>query len=141
MRKINSSILLSIFKRKGGEGEYTKIANEENINNKNHLFKIEGNEKELIIYYKNDRNWFLLSSKKVFFPNKGLTKVLDIKNIKSVELAINEEFKNGIKNKNDFSKLNITDYEENKYLLTLEKGLPYFGIYQVLHFIVMNNTN
>lgn len=56
--KYKSSILLSIFKRKGGEGVLTKIVN---INNKFNYLALDEGEQALILYDQNGENWLLLT--------------------------------------------------------------------------------
>ena len=64
--KDKSSVYLSIFKRKGAEGDYTKIINDENKNQYSDLIsRLVENENPLIVYFKNILNWFLLTNNRI----------------------------------------------------------------------------
>lgn len=139
MEKVNSSILVSLFKRKGGEGEYTKIVSENNLPKSLVLSDFGNDEMGLIMYYKSDSDWFLLSNERIRSSHKGNNTDLYIQDLKEVTLAMEEEFKDGIRNKNDFSRLTIIDKRGSSTLLYLEKGPPYEGLYQVLHFLASKN--
>lgn len=139
--KDNSSILISIFKRKGGEGECTKILNDSNSENyKQLLIELETNEKELILHYKNKLNWLLLTNKHIWFCKSGLKSKIMNEDIMNVSPALKEEFKDKIMSKNKFTRLNLTDKYLKNHILILEKGQPYEGVYQVLHFLATKNN-
>ncbi|WP_025744139.1 hypothetical protein [Aquimarina pacifica] len=137
MKKDKSSILVSIFKRKGGEGQYTKILNDSIDKKYSDLLssQLTNNEKGLLIYYLDSSHWFILTDLRVINNNDMYFNIIENINIKKVSLAIEEEFKDGVRNKKDFTRLLITDHENQNHLLELEKGSPYEGIYQVLHFL------
>ena len=139
MEEVKPSILVSLFKRKGGEGQYTKIVSENNLPESLVLSDFDSDEIGLIICYKNDSDWFLLSNKRIRSRYEGDTADLNIQDLKEVTLAMQEEFKDGIRNKNDFSRLRITAKNGSSNLLYLEKGQPYEGLYQVLHFLASKN--
>ena len=72
MEKDYSSIIVSIFKRKGAEGKYTKIVDSNNQNrNLNSMSILGENENALIFYFKDDNNWLLLSNKRVLSNKSG----------------------------------------------------------------------
>jgi hypothetical protein len=58
-------------------------------------------------------------------------------NLKKVGIAIQEEFRNRIADKNKFTNLLLTDKNDTNYLVKIEERKPFQGIYQVLHFITM----
>ncbi len=135
MKQVNPTIILSLFKRKGGEGDYTKIVSENNLPKDVVLSGFGRNEIGLIIYHKNDSDWFLLSNKRILSKHGGNMVNMEIQDLKEVTLAIQEEFKSSILDKNDFSRLRIIEKNGGSHLVHLEKGLPYQGLYQVLHFL------
>lgn len=139
MEEVKPSILVSLFKRKGGEGQYTKVVSENSLPESLVLSNFGSDEIGLIIYYKSDSDWFLLSNKRIRSSHEGDTASLNIQDLKEVTLAMQEEFKDGIRNKNDFSRLRIKDKSGGSNLLYLEKGQPYEGLYQVLHFLASKN--
>lgn len=44
-------------------------------------------------------------------------------------------------NKEDFTELSLRDQKGNKYIIKIEKGKPYQGVYQVLHHIASKNQS
>ena len=136
MKEIRASILTSLFKRKGGEGIYTKIIKSTNIEYEIISDNLLEGEKGIIIYYKSEREWFWLSCKRIRYKLNANAFEIFIKDIKKVSPAIDVEFKNRVLNKNDFSVLKIVDSYGNIHYLKLESGLPYRGIYQVLSYLV-----
>ncbi|WPQ63055.1 hypothetical protein SIO70_32325 [Chitinophaga sancti] len=129
----NSGILISIFKRKGGEGLFTKVIDESNSSPYKHILSsLAEDEKGLLIYYKNDDEWVLLTNKKIVTSSNEIIFHNDIAN---VSFALHEEYKNRIMDKNDFTRLEVRDKNNRTYILCIEKGKPYHGFYQVIHFM------
>lgn len=143
MKKIfKSSIYVSIFKRKGAEGLNTKIITEENKKDYISLFsKVEENETPLIIYFLNLLNWFLLTNNRILFSNEGTITFVNYSDIVEVHLALREEMNDGIIDKNKFSRLKIKIKNGENFVCKLEQGQSYQGIYQLLHFIAVKNSN
>lgn len=139
--KEKSSILLSIFRRKGAEGLMTKIIDDNNKAQYKPLFdSLNGNEKPLIIYYESELNWFILTSSRIIMKMNGYTSNILNTDLIEVRPAIQEEFKDKIINKNNFTRLYLKDTNLKDYILKMEMGEPYEGLYQVLHFIASNNN-
>lgn len=141
MNKIDvSSVIISLFKRKGAEGIFTHIINNSDIDNydgvSSHI--LEG-EIGLIICYKTNSEWWLLTDKRVIFTDKENCSYMLNSEISEVKMALHEEYKNGIMDKEKFTKISATDINNNNYIWTIESGKPYQGIYQVLHFILQRN--
>lgn len=138
--KDKSSVYLSIFKRKGGEGNYTKIVNDENTNQYSDLlFRLVENEEPLIVYFKNSINWFLFTNNRILILHEGSFEAFNNFDIVEVRPALEEELRDRISNKENFTRLKIKMKSNEELLLHLEKGKSYEGIYQVLHFIRNNN--
>ena len=131
-----SSILVSIFKRKGGEGIYTRILDETNRSNyKNALKHLDKDEKALIICFKGDEDWQLLSNKRLINNQANRSFSLLNSNIKAVKFSLVEEAKLNVSDKNDFSHIEIIDKQNKKHLLIVETGKPFQGFFQTLHFL------
>lgn len=131
------SVLISIFNRKGGEGKLTRVLNEDNIFQYRDLLSLlEKGERGLIVYYKDEENWLLLTSERIL-TSSGLS--LLNSDIIEVAPALKEEFKNMVMEKVNFTKLIIKYQNGENHILSLERGKPYEGFYQVLHFIAGNN--
>lgn len=138
--KDKSLVYLSIFKRKGEEGDYTKIVNDENKDQYSDLLsRLVENENPLIVYFKNILNWFLLTNSRVLILNEGRFDVFNNIDIVEVRPALEEELRDRVNNKENFTRLKIKIKNNEEVVLSLEKGKSYEGIYQVLHFIRGNN--
>ncbi|PQL93345.1 PH domain-containing protein [Apibacter adventoris] len=130
-----SSIIISIFKRKGGEGKYTKIINEQNEEEYFDLLKIKDKDEKILICYKENKDFVLITNKRLITNNY----MVDYFNIEAVIIAMQEEFKSNILNKKKFTRLKLQDFDGKNYILKLEEGKPYNGIYQILEFISLRN--
>ncbi|MDC8102989.1 hypothetical protein ACNFU2_20600 [Chryseobacterium sp. PTM-20240506] len=142
MIKDKSSIYLSIFKRKGGEGIKTKIINRDNENQFKTLFSnLSDQEKPLITFFENISNWILLTNNRIIINKQDSFSFVKIDEIIEVVPALKEELKNDIYLKNNFTKLKLGLKNNDNVILDLEQGLPYEGLYQVLHFIKSDNIS
>ncbi len=96
---------------------------------------MQDDEIELILCYLNSSNWVFLTNKRLYYKKNSIIKVIDNNNIKKVCLALDIEFKDGVRDKKEFTRLLLQDEEGQNHLLVLEKGEPFEGFYQVLHFL------
>ena len=135
-----SSVLLSIFKRKGGEGLFTKIITDENkINYFNQLALLEKDETPLICFKEDDLNWLSLTDKRILESRGGVLTIISLLDLIETSLAVQEELKNKVVSKESFTKLALRDNKGKRYILQIEKGEPYQGLYQVFHHIALKN--
>jgi len=135
-KEIKSSILLSIFKRKGGEGTFTKIIDAGNSSvYKKELDHLLADEEGVIICKKDDQNWFLLTNQRVLQASNGILNFILNNDLKTVRPSLEEEQKNILIDKRGLTMLTLEDSTGKKNIINLEEGAPYNGIYQVLHFI------
>ncbi|QIK54261.1 hypothetical protein G7051_07880 [Dysgonomonas sp. HDW5B] len=134
--KYKSSILLSIFRRKGGEGALTKIINS---NNKFNYSVLEEEEQALILYEHDRENWLLLTNNRILEKKEKRLLSIYYCNLLTVRPAIEYEFRLGVMNKEEFTYLYVENYKYDGYILKVEQGQPYQGIYQVLHYIMSVN--
>ncbi|WP_265130973.1 hypothetical protein [Chryseobacterium oranimense] len=140
--KNKSSIYISTFKRKGGEGLKTKIITDTNRKQYENLFvELGDNEHPLIVYFENIQNWVLFTDLRILFSNEGAGAFFNISDIIEVTPAIEEEFKNKVINKEEFTRLKVKTRNNDYFICKLEPGLPYQGFYQMLHFIKTNNID
>jgi hypothetical protein len=132
--QIKTSILLSIFKRKGGEGPMTRIVTEQNKPQYAYQFALlDENEGLLICFKEDDMNWIALTDGRLLGEQKGMRLSIPYSELSSVDLALMSEFKNNVKSKLDFTRLNLVTLQGNTYSITVEQGLSFRGIFQVLH--------
>lgn len=137
----SSSVLLSIFKRKGGEGSHTKIIDPSNIyKSLNTLNNDDDIENALIHYKKNESNWLVITTNKLIYMQNGHKINLPFQELLSVTIAVKEELKE-YKKKDEFTRLNIIGRAGNSYIIQVEHGKPFNGIYQVLHHLASKNNS
>lgn len=138
--KDKSSVILSIFRRKGGEGVHTKIIDNENKSFfLNQIALLTGNENALLCFKQDDSNWLLVTSARIVQERDGVRLSIPYSELLEVNLALQEEFENGVRSKCDFTQLALKCSNGNKYIIRLEKGEPYQGIYQFLHYLASHN--
>ncbi|SFE91654.1 hypothetical protein SAMN05518672_11242 [Chitinophaga sp. CF118] len=124
-----------MFKRVGGEGEFTKIITEQNeADYAEQLSNLEENEKGLIIYRRNNNDWFLLTSKRVISVQNDNRFAIAHADIIDVDVAFKEEHEN-LGSSRLFTRIALTDKEGKRHVIQLEHGLAFSGIIQVLYFI------
>lgn len=133
---IKPSVLLSVFKRKGAEGLFTKMISHENqADYPYQLSFLEAAEIPLVCFKQDDSNWLLLSDHRILEECGGRKLFLPFSDIAKVDFAIQLEFKDGVKNMNDFTRIVLKTYNGDIHLITAEKGEPFHGIFQMLHYI------
>lgn len=136
--KFKSSILLAIFKRKGGEGIFTKVIN--NITKYPCDSELEEGEEGIVYFYKDDDNWFLLTNQRIINNRNNTYYSIFLSDLSSVTLDLQRGYRDGVKEKQNFTLLSLEDNQKKKYLFEVEQGTPYFGIYQILSYIVSVNN-
>lgn len=140
-KKNKSSILLSIFLRKGGEGILTKIITDENkIDYPNQIVLLRIGEVPLLCFKEDAKNWLMLTNERIIEEQESSQFSLPFSELTEVHLAVQEELKDRVINKHDFTRIALKDRKENKYIIKVEKGNPFRGIYQVLHYVASNGS-
>ncbi|RFS19983.1 hypothetical protein DVR12_19855 [Chitinophaga silvatica] len=135
--KNKSSVLLSIFKRKGGEGPMTKIISDDNKQSfLNQISLLIVEEQPLICFKRDESNWLLITNTRIIEEKEGIRLAIPYCELVEVNLAMQEEFRDKVMNKKDFTRLVLKDTSGRSYIVRMEKGEPYQGIYQMLHHIV-----
>ncbi len=135
-QKINASILISIFKRKGGEGEFTKLISSVNKFDYEPLMSsLFVNELPLIAFKKNNHDLTLISDQRVIVLKNDLVLSIDYKKMTDVSLALVEEFRQGVISKLEFTRIVIVTDNKKEHIIQLEKGPPLQGIYQLLNYV------
>lgn len=136
-----ASVLLSVFKRQGGEGLLTKIITDENkADYLQQLMLLEINEKPLLCFKENELNWLLLTNERVLTAQAGVNTIIPFSELIKIDPALQEEARNGVANWKSFTRLVLLDQNGNRYIVSVEKGEPYKGIYQMLHYIASNKS-
>ncbi|SFE91627.1 hypothetical protein SAMN05518672_11241 [Chitinophaga sp. CF118] len=125
-------VIVSLFKRVGGEGEFTKIITEQNeADYAEQLSDLEENEKGLIIYRRNNNDWFLLTNKRLISVKDDNRLVMAHEDVIEVEVE-----RDNIGKAPSLTRVAVTDKEGKQHGIQLERGQSFSGIIQVLYFIV-----
>ena len=133
-------ILLSVLGRKGGEGELAKIITDENkVNYPKQLEVLMKEEEPLLCFKEDEQNWILLSNERILIKQSEQEAVIPYSELIEVNLALEEEFADNVMDMRDFTRLVHKDRNGSKSIIKLEKGEPYQGVYQVLHFLAQKN--
>ncbi|MET3879103.1 hypothetical protein [Chitinophaga sp. OAE865] len=136
-KKYEPSILLSIFRRKGGEGSMTKIISDENKTDFIHqLTFLQTDEQPLLCFKQDESNWLLITGDRIIEEKNGVTLFIHYSELVKVNIALHEEYKDGIKSVKDFTRLVLIDIHDRNHIVKLEKGEHYKGIFQLLHHVV-----
>lgn len=134
--EFKSSILLSIFKRKGGEGVLTKIVTEDNKFQYEYLFNdLLENERRLIVFCEDFKNWMLITNQRIIDNKNDVLYAINYHDLIGVRPAFQKELNIGYTSIVDFSYLLLEVRNTDKYLLRVEKGEPYKGILQLLSYV------
>ena len=116
-----SSIIVSVFKRKGGEGEFTKVVTSNSdysvINAHLHT-----DEKGLIIDYRNDLDFTLLTNKRIIAVRQNGVTIVSYAHLEKVVFPMVAEYNEGVKNKFDYTKIQLIDADNKEYIIAVEKG-------------------
>lgn len=128
------SVLLAIFRRKGAEGTKTRIIHEDNKFFYPHQMSfLLDEEQPLVCFREDDANWVLITGDRVIASTKGNILSLPYTELTRVNLALQEEHKDN-KTPVNFTRLILTMRNGESHIITVEKGKPYQGIFQLLHF-------
>lgn len=128
-------VIISLFKRKGAEGEFTRIITEQNAADYvQQLSGLDAYEKGLIIYRKNDRDWVLLTNKRIMAVKDDDHFAIAHGDLIKVDLARKEELEHLGASKL-FTRLALTNRDGTRYVVQLEPGRAFNGFSQVLYFI------
>jgi hypothetical protein len=133
-----SSIIVSVFKRNGGEGEFTKVVKQNSdypmLDNYLHA-----GEKALIIYYIDEFNFTLLTDNRVIAVNENRAVEILYVNLDRVTYPIFAKQRPDTEiSPFRFTKVLLFDLQKNEHLIAVEKGKPWQGFFQALHFITGN---
>lgn len=129
-----ASILLSIFKRKGGEGITTRIIEEkDNFDAFYNDYFLD--EVPFLYVFIGFDDWFILTTNRIISNKQNIYHYVSYSSILKVSIPLLRERSLGVKSVSDFTQIEIElDYAE-KFYLTVESGLPYWGVFHVLKFI------
>ncbi|WP_413511106.1 hypothetical protein [Myroides odoratus] len=139
--KYKSSILVSIFRRKGGEGRLTQILDHTKILVSSLTRLLEDKEEILYVFKDLELNEVVVTDRRLLVKKSEGILTIEFSAITRVSIALKEEFKDRIMNKEEFTRLEIEVISGVSYIISVEKGKPFQGLYQVLDYIAMVNRS
>jgi hypothetical protein len=134
VKNISPSVLLSIFKRKGGEGLRTKVITEENKHLYDSTLQHLGNEeKAVIVYQNNEHDWILLTDQRLVVSSAGHLSSLPFSDITAIHPTYAppaREFGEKIQ----ATRLKLFLEGGQSLILNVEDGAPFQGWFHVLDY-------
>jgi hypothetical protein len=128
------STLISIFKRRGHDGDYTRLfENLEPAHRETLLSRIELERSELPVIgsVEGDDNWLIFTTERVVWHSAGREQSLRVQDIRDVVV----DFKGLVstdRNKEEMKELQVVCANGERQTLALEAGAPLVGVWNAL---------
>ncbi len=117
----------------------TKIISDDNKSDFLHQQTfLQKDEQPLLCFKQNESTWLLITTGRIIEERNGATLLIPYSDLVKVDIALYEEYKDGIMNTMDFTRLILIDIHGRNHIIKLEKGEPYKGIFQILHYVILN---
>jgi len=134
-------ILISIFKRKGGEGERTFLFDNLSPENKNlisnTLSEVNENEYTVLVYLKDVDNHFIITTDRIIEKKDGRKLYFSYAELNLASTNLSVQYKLGIKSKKEFNVITLK-FDNTEYNLIVEPENPYWGLLNVLRYLAFN---
>lgn len=137
------SVWVSVFERKGGDGDYTRVFERLEISQQGFLLsKVTLSELEFPVIggVRDEANWIILTTKRVVWSDDSEQIVLSIDSINDA-IANFEELRLAQRTKTDLNQLQVLTMNGEKYTITVEPNKPLIGIWNVLKNVGSRNRN
>lgn len=123
----------SIFRRKGGDGVYTRLVDSMNPGQRSTLLgaiKLRETELPVIGSLRGPNNWLVLTTERLVWTAAGERHEIDAENIRDAAADF-KQLENS-QSKLEMRALQVTTLEGDKYTIELEPGQPLSGTWNVL---------
>jgi hypothetical protein len=137
---VSKNILASIFKRKGGEGEYTKLFENFSTNKQQKLLQkvlLESGEEAILAHIGDDENWCLLTTSRFIWSKLGKMQEIGNDQLENAEMDLSLEIKLKISNPKKIRGLKLTTKSGEHFTVEIEPGFPFGGMWNVLKFLAI----
>lgn len=124
----------SIFRRKGGDGTYTRLFDNLDLSQRNMLLaEFKPNESELPVIgsIQDSSNWFILTTERLAWSIKGNRQEVAATVIRDATADL-KQLQRSDHSKLGMSQLQIATLENGEYLIELEPGVPLSGVWNIL---------
>ncbi len=139
-KPVSTSVMKSVFLRKGGETDKTRIV----VNNLLRYkvpFELKENETIVIEYFESVNEWAVISNQKLVFSTlSGITNI-PFSDLKWVVSDVIGKLSGVVTPKTEMRYLILKLQNGDKKLLTTEVGSPFWGIYNMLLFVAQNQNS
>jgi hypothetical protein len=137
----HGTVMAAIFKRKGGNGEYTKLY--ESIAVKDRKFFdekiVDPDERPVIVSVHDENNWFLLSDRRLYSSLEARIFTIKLEEIDHVKVDLHL-MRLKMTRMTDQDELTLVTSNNAKCKLKTEPGLPFSGMFSVLKHIEARNA-
>jgi hypothetical protein len=133
--------LVSVFKRKGRDGRHTRLFESLDWWQRDLLSasaSLEETELPVIGGVKSQENWFLITTQKVVWKQKGSMQSVPIEQISQGSMDFNSLLLSG-RTKLESQELRIETLDGRHYSLEIEEGSPLIGVWNVLKSVGLRN--
>lgn len=139
-KPVSTSVIKSVFLRKGGETDKTHIV----VNNQLRYkvpFELTEEETMVLEYSESVNEWAVISNQKlVFGTHSGIT-IIPFADLKWVTSDIQGKLSGVVTPKTEMRHLILQLHNGDEKLLTTEVGSPFWGIYNMLQFVAQNQNS
>jgi hypothetical protein len=142
MDEIPSNIILSIFERKGGNGQYTLPfehldAEAQSIVMDQAILTAE--EVPVLVSFKSPDEWLMLTTQRLIQIASGEKIGLNFNEIASVTVDPDSPDLSMRRQKQYWNRLKIGTFNEVYYTVEVESGMPFWGLWNALKYIATRN--
>lgn len=133
--------LVSVFKRKGRDGLHTRLF--ENLDSWQRDFlsasaSLEEGELPVIGGVESPENWFLITTQKVVWKQKGQMRSIPVAQISQGSMDFNSLLLTG-RTKLETQELQIETLDDERYSIEIEQGSPLIGVWNALKYLGFRN--
>jgi hypothetical protein len=139
-KPVSTSVMKSVFLRKGGETDKTRIVANNVLR---HKVPFEFTEEETIVveYFETVNEWAVISNQKLVFSTLAGISRISFTNLKWVVSDIEGKLSGVVTPKTEMRHLILQLQNGDEKLLTTEVGQPFWGIYNMLQFVSKNQNS
>jgi hypothetical protein len=135
LKTLSKSVLLSIFRQKGGPGSNTLPFDEFSLSVQSHLrsqLPLLDGEEPALVSFKDPSEWVLVTTQRLVWSNKGRVMRIALSDIEDVTVDLKADAEMGARTKQDLSHLIVKTSAGEIHTLTIESGPSFFALWNVL---------
>jgi hypothetical protein len=132
-----------IFKRKGGDGVYTRLFDEIDSARRAKLLslaRLPDDEIPVVASFADTNSWLLLTTERLIWSSTGARQELALTIVREVRPDF-EALRRSKIPKTDMKDLQIRTFQNEELIIELEPGAPLFGVWNILNNVAHRNRN